>query len=55
MVAARSKINQNLNLIDKKKKMEQKTIEVQQQQRNKACGKLQNKVWDPGRPILEDT
>jgi len=28
MVAAASKINQNLNLIDKKKKMEQKTTKV---------------------------
>ena len=38
MVAAGSEINQNLNLIDKKKKMEQKTAEVQQQQGNKAHG-----------------
>jgi len=41
-------INQSMNLIDKKKKMEQKTAEVQQQQRNKALGQLQTKVWDPG-------
>jgi len=55
MVAAGSKINQNLNMIDKKKKMEQKTAEVQQQQGNNACGQLQDKVWDLGRPIPEDT
>jgi len=44
MVTKTSKINQKLNLIDKKKKMEQKTVEVQRQQRNKASRQLQNKV-----------
>lgn len=38
MVATRRMINQSLNLIDKKKNMEQKTAKVQQQQGNKACG-----------------
>jgi len=55
MVPEGSKINQSLNLIDKKKKKEQKTIEVQQQQGNKTCGQLQNKVWDPGRQRPKDT
>ena len=55
MEAAGSKINQKLNLSDKKKKMEQKIAEAQQQQGNKACGQLQNKVWDPGRLIPENT
>lgn len=55
MVAEGSKINQSFNLIDKKKKMEQKTIKVQQQQGNKACGQFQNKAWDPGRQRPEDT
>lgn len=45
---AASKINQNLNLIDRKKKMEERTTEMQRQQRNKAFGRLHNKVWDPG-------
>jgi len=51
MVVAASKINQILNLIDKKKK----TIDIQQQQRYKASKQLQNKVWDPGRPRPKDT
>ena len=55
MVTAVSKIHQKLNLIDRKKKLEQKTAKVQQQQKNKAFGQLQNKVWDPGRPRPEDT
>lgn len=45
---AASKINQKLNLIDRKKKMEERTTEMQWQQRNKEFGRLQNKVWDPG-------
>lgn len=52
---AASKINQNLNLIDKKKKMEERTIEIQRQQRHKAFGQLQNKVWDPGRSRPQTT
>ena len=52
---AASKINQKLNLMDRKKKMEQKTSEVQRKQRNKAFGQLQNKIWDPGRPRPQDT
>ncbi len=51
MVTAASKINQKLNLIDKKKK----TIDIQQQQRYKASGKLQDKVWDPGRQRPKNT
>jgi len=31
MIAARSMINQNLNLIDKERKMKQKTTDIQQQ------------------------
>ena len=46
---AASKSNQNLNLIDRKKKMKERTTEIQRQQINKAFGQLQNKVWDPGR------
>lgn len=46
---AASKINQNSKLIDRKKKMEGRTTEMQRQQRNKAFGRLHNKVWDPGR------
>ena len=53
MIAAGSMINQSMKLIDKKKKREQKTTEVQRQQRNKTFGKLQNKVWDPGGHITE--
>lgn len=52
---AASKINQNLNLIDRKKKMEERTTEMQRQQRNKAFGRLQNKVWDPGRSRPQTT
>jgi len=37
-------INQNLNLIDKERKMKQKTTDVQQQQRCRAFRKLQTKV-----------
>ena len=44
IVAEGSKINQNLNLIDKKKK----TSDIQQQQRCRAFRQLQTKVWDPG-------
>jgi len=55
MVTTTSKINQKLNLIDKKKKMEQKIAKMQQQQGNKAFGKLHNEVWDPGRSGSEDT
>ena len=44
---AASMIDQNLNLIVRKKKMEERTTEMQRQQRNKAFGRLQNKVWDP--------
>lgn len=47
-------MNQSLNLIDKKKKKEQKTSEVHQQQGNNACGQLQNKVWNLGRQRPED-
>jgi len=54
MVVARSMINQSLNLIEKKKKMEKKIAKVQQQG-NKTCGQLKNKVWDPRRPRSEDT
>lgn len=52
---AASKINQNLNLIDRKKKMEERTIGMQRQQRNKAFGQLQNKVWDRGRSRPQTT
>lgn len=52
---AASKINQNLNLIDRKKKMEERTTEMQRQQRNKAFGRLQKKVWDPGRSRPQTT
>lgn len=52
---AASKINQNLNLIDRKKKMEERTTKMQRQQRNKAFGWLQNKVWDPGRSRPQTT
>jgi len=55
MVTTASKINQKLNLIDKKNKMEQKIAKMQQQQGNKASRKLHNKVWDPGRLGSEDT
>lgn len=55
MVTTGSMINQNLNPIDKKKKMEKRTSKVQQQQRIKTFGQLQNKVWDPRRQISEDT
>ena len=48
LIAARRMINQNLNLIDKERKMKQKTVDIQQQQRCKAFGQLQTKVWDPG-------
>jgi len=48
-VTTTSKINQKLNLIERKKKMEQKTAKMQQQQGNKVSGKLHNEVWDPGR------
>lgn len=51
MIATGRMINHSMNLIDKKKKMEQKTTNIQQQQRNKTFGQLQNKVWDPGRQI----
>ena len=52
---AESKINQNLNLIDRKKKMEERPTEMQWQQRNKAFGRLQNKLWDPGRSRPQTT
>ena len=52
---AASKFNQNLNLIGRKKKMEERTTEMQRQQRNKAFGRLQNKVWDPGRSRRQTT
>ena len=55
MVTIKRKINQKLNLIDRKKKMDQNTTEVQWQKRNKSSGQLQSKVWDPGRPRPEDT
>ena len=41
-------MNQNLKLIDKERKMKQKTDDIQQQQRCKAFTQLQTKVWDPG-------
>lgn len=41
-------INQNLNLIDKERKMKQNIADIQQHQRCKAFGQLQTKVWDPG-------
>jgi len=40
-------ISQNLKLIEERK-MNQKTTDIQQQQRCKAFGQLQTKVWDPG-------
>lgn len=39
--------NQNLNLIDKERKMKQKTADIQQQQRCGTFRQLQTKVWDP--------
>lgn len=41
-------INQNLNLIDKERKMKQKTKNIQEQQMNRAFKQIQTKVWDPG-------
>jgi len=43
MVASIRKINQNLNLIDKKKRMEKKTTKVHQQQRRKALDSYKTK------------
>jgi len=41
-------ISQNLNLIDKERKMKQKIADIQQQQRCRAFRQLQTKVWDLG-------
>jgi hypothetical protein len=42
-------VNQNLQLIEGKRMNQQTTILVQQQQRCKAFGQLQIKVWNPGK------
>jgi oligoendopeptidase F len=42
MIAAGSMINQNLNLIDKERKMKQKTTDIQQQQRCKSIWTVTN-------------
>lgn len=47
-MAVRRMINHNLNLIEKKRKMKQKTSNIQQQQRCKVFRELQTKVSDPG-------
>ena len=48
-------INQSINLIDKESKIKKWTIDMQQQQKSKAFGQLQNKVSDPGRQRSKDT
>ena len=40
-------INQSLKLIEERK-MNQKTTDIQQQQRCKVFGQLQTNLWDPG-------
>lgn len=47
-MTAGSVINQNLNMIDKERKMNQKTTAIQQQETFKEFGQIQTKVWDPG-------
>jgi hypothetical protein len=46
-LTAEGMINQNLKLIEGRK-MNQKAADMQQQQRCRAFGQLQTKVWDPG-------
>ena len=41
-------INQNFSLIDKERKMKQKTSDIHQQQSYRAFRQLQTKVWDHG-------
>lgn len=48
LIATERMINQNLNLIDKERKIKQKTVDIQQQQRRGAFRQLQTKVWNPG-------
>lgn len=48
LIATGRVISQNLNLIDKERKMKQKIADIQQQQRCRAFRQLQTKVWDPG-------
>jgi len=47
MIATRSMINQNLDLIEKERKMKHKIADIQQQQGCRAFRQLQTKVWDP--------